>query len=406
MASEIEDSSKLSDAFRVRLAGNQHLISLLSQSIEDPRVKRVTEFIEQLTLRGEVITSSTEETSQILHEDPVRWRGFHQRLAVLREKLTEATDYMLELSNRVNLFLEHTRIYDQLGSYPGLLHETTRELVQSAIAHQKSAAVDLRRSVFSALSSSFIKPPGPAPMSRYKYHHVNTSKQLVSRDHRLIDGKPSPVGDQYDFRWDPDYKTPGSQHTKFMTFPGPFFGPIQESEGTFDQFCIPETTGKLIDHLTLQYEAVTTNFDITSRLPRTDRVPDDNDVEESECVARYAERIAREEVRTFPSLFISTTDVLQALAISLAKASGEVYDPDSIVLYTHRRLHSFTSTVGPYLSQSYQVTSSRTGAVGSPEDMNRLMQVFILERRVWVVPMEHGRLVYFDRRLSRNAEKA
>lgn len=244
--------------FRARLAANRHLAALLSRSVRDCRVKRILALLEEIAPHGEVIPPSAQEILKICDDDPVRYRGFHPRLAFLKENLSKATDFLAELSKRMLLYLKHIEVQ---GSS---LSPSIRRLAQSAITEQKEMAVKLCQSACGAINIALSKPPGPAPMPYDDHRSEPTALSKSSR--RLRGGKPSSIGHDYDSRWDPDYKMPGSQHGKFLTFAGPFFASHKDEAGNFDHFCLSANHGAHIESWKFKYEVVTTNFTDTGRL--------------------------------------------------------------------------------------------------------------------------------------------
>lgn len=99
------------------LAANRQLAALLSSSIRDSRVqKRVLALLEEIAPHGEVIPPSAQEILKICDDDPVLYRGFHPRLAFLKENLQGATELLVESSKRMLLYLEHIEVKGRLRS--------------------------------------------------------------------------------------------------------------------------------------------------------------------------------------------------------------------------------------------------------------------------------------------------
>lgn len=266
----METSSDLSEVivqFRARLATNTQLISLLSTSARDVRIKRSIDLIEDITLYGGRVSTSAQEILKVCENDSVRHRGLHQPLSLLKSNLSEATDHIMESVKRILLYLEHFKVLDSKAPLP----QSTYELTQSTITQQQQLAAQICSTACSNIASSSIKPPGPVPMP---YQDSVVTELVSSRDHGLFLLEPRAIGDAYDARWDPNHKVPGTQHGKFLRFPGPFYGPPQEIQGSFDQFCLPEATGILIDSTTEDYEDVKANFESTERLQTRDNEDD------------------------------------------------------------------------------------------------------------------------------------
>lgn len=241
--------------FRARLAGTQHLVSLLSTT-RDCRVRRIIELLSDIPHHGEVIPPCAEEILQISADEPLRYKGFHPRLLLLKEELLKATDFLVESSKRILLYLDHISI---TGSK---LPEATRMLTQSTVREQMEMATTLCRKARSAISSALAKPPGPAPMPYEDHEEITTAQPNSARG--IYDGEPLPTGEDYDARWDPDFRMPGSQHGKFLTFPGPFFTP-DTTPAIFDHFFLSETVADLLDNFNRKYSDCVENFKTTGR---------------------------------------------------------------------------------------------------------------------------------------------
>lgn len=240
--------------FRARLAGTQHLVRLLSTT-RDCRVRRIIELLNDVSRYGELVPPCAEEIIQICTDDPMRYRGLHPRLLLLKDELSTATDFIIESSRRILLYLEHISI---TGSK---LPEATRMLTQSTVREQMEMVTSLHQKAHSATTSALVKPPGPAPMP-YDDHEEITTAQPSMRG--LINGKPAPIGEDYDARYDPDVKMPGTLHGKFLTLPGPFFAP-ETTKAAFDHFCVSETIADLLDNFSRKYSDCADNFKDTRR---------------------------------------------------------------------------------------------------------------------------------------------
>nr|AVP71782.1 MAT1-1-2 [Juglanconis oblonga] len=359
------DVSEVIVQLRARLASNRQLATLLSRSIRDPRVKRIIELLENIPPHGELIPSRAEEILQICADDPLRYRGFHPRLALLEEELSKATDFLVESSKRIILYLNHIK------ATGNELPESICQLTQSTLTEQKNMAVQLYQSAHSTITDALSKPPGPAPMP-YDGQQDTTAAQPEST-RGLVDGEPCPIGKDYDARWDPDYRMPGTQHGKFLRFPGPYFAPYNTSS-VFDQFFLSETVADLIDNCNRKFEDCLANFKDTKRI-RT-----------------------RGDAAVLQALQKEVGD-------ELAKQSLENYDLDAICLHTRTRPRDVTATVGPYVS-CWQVRKCRIGSgVWAMEDLNRIVAVHDTGRLGNTInPMDTGCQIFFDRRISRNKQ--
>ncbi|KAJ4386217.1 hypothetical protein N0V93_009110 [Gnomoniopsis smithogilvyi] len=346
--------------FRARLAGTQSLASLLSIT-KDCRVTRVIALLSEIPYHGQVLPPCAEEVLQICADDPMRYKGFHPRLLLLDEELSKATDFLVESSKRILLYLEHIKA---TGSK---LPEAIRMLTQSTVREQMGLATDLCQKARSAMTEALTKPPGPAPMPFDDLESMITVQPSSARG--LFDGEPLPTGENYDARWDPDFKMPGSQHGKFLKFPGPYFAP-DTSEAIFDHFLLSETAADLLDNFNRKFSNCVANFEA----PR--RAQDEEDVAMLEALGEH---------------------------IGLELAYEGNYDLDSICLYTRTRPKNVSTTAGPYIS-CWQVRKSRIGTgVWALEDLNRILVVHETGRQgAMVSPMDTGCQIFFDRRISRD----
>lgn len=244
--------------FRARVAATPQLIALLSSDIKDYRVKRIIGLLEQMAPHCESISLSAAEIISICEADSVRFRGFHPRLTLLKEELSTARDVLVELSQRALLYLNHIKTV-RYSSPP-----STHRLAQSTITEIKAMGLKLSQTAREAIDISLTRPPGPAPMPYDDNQTITTVQLEWARG--LCEGELSSVGHDYDARWDPDVKMPGTQHGKFLRFPGPFFAPFKNTNGSnFYEFSLPETSGHHIDLLILKYNNIETNFKRTNR---------------------------------------------------------------------------------------------------------------------------------------------
>lgn len=248
------------ESFRVRVSSNRQLVLILSENIKDLRVKRIASLLEEITPHSEAICISTQQVYEICQNAHILHRGFHPQLSFLKEEMVTASSYLAEVLKRILLYLEHMQI---IGSkLPGnIMH-----LTKSAITEQKQLADQLRLQAFQAIKTAVSRTPGPGVMPHKNCHNAAAEEKKDLRP--LFNNQPLPMGDEYDARWDPDFKVPGSQYSKFLRFSGPFFASNEVGDAIFDDFRLPETVGSLIDSWTSKYDGVKSNFKETHRLPR------------------------------------------------------------------------------------------------------------------------------------------
>lgn len=255
----MDESYNISDLvgqFRARVLANQHLIEMLSKSSNDPRVKRIVALLKQITPYEEMIPPPAEEILKICEDDPARYRGLHLRLEVLKEQLLDAAGSLTELSKRILLYLEHIQVKPAPFT---TLPMSFRDLVKSAVTEQKEMATQICQKAYTAIEMGRTKPPGPAPMP---YEDQNQPREF----RKLVNGEPAPIGQDYDPRWDPDVRMPGTLHGKFLRFPGPYFARYHASKGFFDVFELSGCLGQLIENVERHYETTHDNFASTGRL--------------------------------------------------------------------------------------------------------------------------------------------
>lgn len=251
-----EEMEAVAIQFRARIAANRQLTDLLSKNTRDSRVKRIIGLFEEVTPHCKAIPFPATEILKICEQDPVRYRGFHPRLMLLQEELSEAEDFLLELSKRIFLYLEHLK---SVGSKlaPGL-----RQLAESTITELKTVGLELSQAARAALRDTLLKAPGPSLMP-YGDDEDTSAKQL-KQNRGLREGELPSVGQDYDSRWDPDVKFPGTMFGKFLRFPGPYFAPLQL--GRFHEFSLPSAIGDHIDIWQLKYDTLQSNLKKTHRL--------------------------------------------------------------------------------------------------------------------------------------------
>lgn len=273
------DISETALHFRARISCTPHLVSLLSVT-RDCRVSRVIELLNRISPHGEVITPCAEQILQICTDDPLRCKGFHPRLLSLEHELSKATDILVESSKRILMYLDHIKA---TGSK---LPDTIRMLTESTVREQMQLATRLYHRARSANTAALAKPPGPAPMPYDNHEDSSTAQQNPARG--LLDGKPFHADEDYDIRWDPDFRMPGSPHGKFFKFPGPYFVP-DTTRAIFDHFFLSETTADLIDNFNRRFA------DCLANLKDTGRIEPDEDIEMHEAFV---------EVSCFPNLLM------------------------------------------------------------------------------------------------------
>lgn len=252
--------TELVEQLRSKTAGNERVITILVQDATDFRVKRIIELLNEVALAAEAICATIEQIPQVSQYSSTVHRGFNPHLLLLHQELTDAANHHSELSKRILLYLQHLVI-----QAPHFSRDILHPII-SVIAEQQHLADDLRFEGSQLLSTTISRPPGPSSSTSNAPQSTALSQDGQVRP--LFDNKPLPVDDQYDARWDPDCKVPGSQYSKFLRFPGSFFNPEDEDESTCDNFQLPESAGLIIDSWLSKYEAVKTNFKETQRLPR------------------------------------------------------------------------------------------------------------------------------------------
>lgn len=206
---------------------------------------------------GEKIICAAQKIIEMSTGKP--YTGFNPVLSYYETSMTDAADTMMESSKRIFLYLEHV-------SCQGSLARSTRHLIESATSTQQDLMQQIYAKARDNLSTLRVKPPGPAPLPYADQDYLRKLEPASFRDHRLLDGTPCSVGEHYDTRWDPDFRTPGSQHVKFLTFPGQFFEADADSEDIFDKFHLPAVLGDLYDKVVFEYDCVEQNFKTTGRL--------------------------------------------------------------------------------------------------------------------------------------------
>lgn len=242
--------------FRARIAANRQLTDLLSKNIRDSRVKRIIGLFEEIIPHCDAISFPAITILKICEQDAARYRGFNHQLELLQEELDRAEDFLLEISKRIFLYLE------QLKSAGSKLVPSIRQLAESTITELRAMGLELSKTARAALHNTLLKAPGPSPMP-YGDDEDSTAKQL-KQNRGLQEGQLPSTRPDYDARWDPDVKFPGTMFGKFLRFPGPYFapGPL----GRFLEFALPTVIGDHIDIWQLKYDTLQRNFKRTQRL--------------------------------------------------------------------------------------------------------------------------------------------
>lgn len=252
--------TELIGELRSKMTENEQKKAILGQDVIDLRIKRTIELLDEAAPAAEAICTLLEEILQHCQDAPAFHRGYNPHLLLLHQDLTEAANYHSELSKRTHLYFQH--MLNMGSSFP----EDILRPIASAIAEQQQLADYLRFEGYRLLSTAVSRPPWPNPtISNTK---ISTTGSQERQMRPLFENKPLPIDDQYDARWDPCCRVPGSQYGKFLRFPGPFFSPEEDEESICDNFCLPESAGLIIDAWLSKYEAVKANFQETRRIPR------------------------------------------------------------------------------------------------------------------------------------------
>lgn len=252
--------TELIGELRSKATEHEKKIAILSQDVIDLRIKRTIELLDKAAPAAEAICALLEEILQHCQDAPAFYRGYNLHLLLLHQDLTEAANYHSELSKRAHLYFQH-----MLNMGSSFSKDILRPIA-SAIAEQQQLADYLRFEGHQLLSTAVSRPPWPNPTIFNT--KISTAGSQERQMRPLFENKPLPVDDQYDARWDPSCRVPGSQYVKFLRYPGPFFFPEKDEENSCDNFCLPESAGLIIDAWLSKYEAVKTNFQDTHRIPR------------------------------------------------------------------------------------------------------------------------------------------
>lgn len=121
-----------------------------------------------------------------------------------------------------------------------------------------------------------------------------------------------------DWRYDPGFKVPGTQYSKFFRLPGPYFAAQPDTEDPYDYFIIPETAMCIVTYYAGGYDRVKQVFEAVGKIP----VVGDGDMLRWKRVCAYS----------IPYRFSTDITTHQAVGKYLAEKSGEKYDIFSITV--------------------------------------------------------------------------
>lgn len=252
--------TEIIDKLRIRATGNDKWVNILVQNDTDLRARRIMQLLGEATPKAEAVCALIEQILQICENSQVFHRGYDPYLLSLRQEITEAANYHTEILRRTRLYLQ------LMAKKESSFSEDILCSMDSAVAEQQELANHLRFESYRLLGTAVSRPPGPAITAFNAQRDTTDLPEVQMRP--LFDNKPLPIEDEYDSRWDPDFRVPGSQYGKFLRFHGPFFAPDEEGASTCDNFNLPESAGLIIDACISKYEAVKNNFEETGRLPR------------------------------------------------------------------------------------------------------------------------------------------
>ncbi|ROW07185.1 hypothetical protein VPNG_07387 [Cytospora leucostoma] len=362
---------------RVRIVGNKYFVDLIAESgTKDARIKRVAQLLQKVSRHETDFCNFCDEAFEICAKDPRLYRGPHFQLSQLKDSMDRAGDFMYEYSKRILLYLELLRT---TGS---TMDDSARITIQTSITTQKELLYAARWSVIKEMALDVRPPPGPASLP---YGHpegvANPEEQDVLP---FLDGKPVPQLElsmttdrsrPINWRYDPGFKVPGSQHCKFLRFPGPYFAPVHDPQDPHDRFFLPEATTQILYYFVRKYDQVLQNFTTTGRLPQPR-----NDKEATKLLEQQ-KKVA------FGSI--------------LAEMSGEKYDLLSIVdKFAHQE--SVENSTEPYIycrpgTMIRQVNFGDGTGRFKLEDWNRAWKVAITGEHPHVKTLDEGMCVVFDR---------
>ncbi|PSS03264.1 hypothetical protein BD289DRAFT_498202 [Coniella lustricola] len=365
--SQADDILDITTQLRVYIAGSRRLITLLKSSDSDNRIKRIMSLLKGVTVDGENLICAAQNIVEITAG--LRYSGFNPVLIYHELAMTDAADNIMEGSTRILLYLQHISFQRPTA----VLSQSTGNLLKSSITTQRDFAQKIYFKARSSLVTSTVKPPGPAPLPYEDQQYRDKLEPASTRDHRLLNGKPCSVGKQYDHRWDPDFRTPGNAHVKFLTFPGPFFRAGYNSGDIFDKFHLPAALSSIHDKIVLRYDSLEYKMMVIRRV-------------QSPCGGNNsAEELRKRKI----------------LSKFLAQESGYRYDIDSLNLYEHLPAGDAHPTMGPYVEKNWLLmTSRKRDGTWAHEDKNRIL--VMLHNGGHHVVRNHtaGRLVYINKSLS------
>ncbi|KUI72759.1 hypothetical protein VM1G_08161 [Cytospora mali] len=379
------------EKLRVRMAGNTFFINLIGETgTKDVRIKRIASLLEGVNKYVTEFCNICDDAFEICDKDPRRYRGPHYQLAALKAGMDRAADYAYEYSKRILLYLELLRT---TGS---TMEDGAKRTLQTSIETQKKLIYEARWSVIKQMNLDVRPPPGPGSLpyghpeganpEDQDFRPLRNWKPVPQQEVSMTTGQLRPVN----WRYDPGFKVPGSQHCKFLRLPGPYFAPRHDPRDPHDLFFLPEVTTMILFYFVRKYDQVTQNFLATGRLPQ----PRD-DEEAAELVLR--KKVVYLPIYSSTSLTIS----LKAFGMVLAEMSGENYDLFSVVdKFAHQE--NVERSTDPYIyRQPGSVTRRVNFGDGSgrfkPEDLNRGVKVEMTGEHHHVKTVDEGLCVKFDR---------
>nr|AQT26493.1 MAT1-1-2 [Valsa mali] len=337
------------EKLRVRMAGNTFFINLIGETgTKDVRIKRIASLLEGVNKYVTEFCNICDDAFEICDKDPRRYRGPHYQLAALKAGMDRAADYAYEYSKRILLYLELLRT---TGS---TMEDGAKRTLQTSIETQKKLIYEARWSVIKQMNLDVRPPPGPGSLP---YGHPEGANPEDQDFRPLLNGKPVPLLDTnlatgeltpVDWRYDPGFKVPGSQHCKFLRLPGPYFAPQYNPRDPYDRFFLPQVTKRILSYYANQYDTIKQYLEATGRIPIT-----------GDEVA-----LARKKV---------------TIGVLLAETSGENYDLFSVVDQFDHRVNVEKSTE-PYIycapgTMIRRVNFGDGSGRHKPEDLNRGVKV-------------------------------
>ncbi|ROV87081.1 hypothetical protein VSDG_10005 [Cytospora chrysosperma] len=356
---------------QVRIAGNNFFIDLIGETgTKDLRIKRIAQLLEGLNKYAKQFCKVCDDAFEVCAKDPRRYRDSHHQLEDLKKAMDRAADYVYEHAKRILLYLEHLRT---TGSN---MDDSARVTLQTSMTTQKELIFAARWSVIKEMALDVRPPPGPASLP---FGHPEGVPNPEEQDFRPFrDGKPVPVMDvdvatgelaPVDWRYDPAFNVPGSQHCKFFRLPGPYFAPQPDPQDPCDRFILPEVTKRILGYYAAKYHRIKLAFEATGEIP----------------------------VRTAGEALERT----KAIGPILAEMSGEKYDHMSISGWSHHHVNVEKAT-DPYIycnpdTMIRQVNFGDGSGGFKPEDLNRCLQVAASGEHHHVKTVDDGICFTFSR---------